>query len=104
MLAEVIKPRRNLNVIAKMKDKKGELKYSTRDISKKVLLYYQSLYKVNANQNCEDKQNGGNKIKQYLQKIKVISEEDSSNLKKYIFRDEIEQAIRQLGKVRLAKV
>lgn len=34
ILPGVIKPRRNLNYIAKMKDKKGEMKYSTRDISK----------------------------------------------------------------------
>lgn len=47
VLAGLIKPRNNSNYIGKIKDKKGELKYSTSDVVKIFQECYQLLYKVN---------------------------------------------------------
>lgn len=92
LLAGVNKPRRNPSCIVKMKDEKGELKYSMRDISKTFLDYYQLIYKVSNTQNCDDIQRRRNKIEQYLQKINlpVIPEEGSIKLDSDISKEEIE--------------
>lgn len=97
LLAGIIKHRNNLNYIAKMKDKRGELIHSIEDVTKIFQEYYQMFYKVNI-QHPEDIQLKRNKIEQYLEKAKfpALLKEGLNKLDMEISKNEIEQVVKSI--------